>query len=107
MNKQDIVRAIAGETGLTQIAVGKMLGSLENQVVKALEAGDKVQITGFFTAKPVARAARKGYDPIKGESMEIEPTVGVVVRAGESLKKAVKLLNYEDYVTKKEEKEEK
>ncbi len=98
-----MVKAIAAtDEGLTQVAVNKVLNALEAITIATLEAGDKVQLTGFITVKPVGRAARKGFDPIKKVPMDIEPTVGVAVKAGEKLKKAVEGLEYKDFA--KEEK---
>lgn len=88
MNKQEIVKAIASETGLTQVDTNKVLASLEAQTIAAVQRGEKVQLTGFLNIKPVFRAARKGFDPIKKVAMDIEPAVGVSVKAGEKLKKA-------------------
>lgn len=97
MNKQEMVKAIASETGLTQVDTNKVLNALESLTISTLAAGDKVQLTGFITVKPVGRAARKGFDPIKQVAMDIDPTVGVSVKAGEKLKKAVDGLKYEDF----------
>ncbi len=97
MNKQEMVKAISADTGLTQVDANKVLNAFEAITIATLEKGEKVQITGFFTARPTARAARKGFDPIKQVPMEIEPTVGVSVKAGEKLKKAVSELKYEDF----------
>lgn len=92
-----MVKAISNETGLTQVDTNKVLNALEKISIATLEKGDKVQLTGFITMKPTARSARKGYDPIKLEPVEIEPTVGVSVKAGEKLKKATAGLKYEDF----------
>lgn len=97
MNKQEMVKAIASETGLTQVDSSKVLNALEAITIRTLEAGDRVQLTGFLTVKPVGRAARKGFDPIKQVAMDIDPTVGVSVKAGEKLKKAVEGLEYKDF----------
>lgn len=96
-NKQDAIKAIAGKTELTQVAVTKMMNALEEYTHETLEAGDKLQLTGFVTFKPVPRAARKGFDPIKEVAMDIPPTVGVKVSAGEKLKTAVEKLEYKDF----------
>jgi DNA-binding protein HU-beta len=97
MNKQELVKAVAGKTELTQVAVNKVLNALEEQVVENLQSGEKTQLTGFITVKPVYRAARKGFDPIKKEAMDIQPTVGVSAKAGEKLRKAVESLNVADF----------
>lgn len=89
MNKQEMVKAIAGKTSLTQVSINKTLSALEEVTHETISSGEKVQLTGFITVKPVYRAARKGFDPIKKVAMDIEPTVGVSVKAGEKLKTAV------------------
>ena len=97
MNKQEMIKAIAAETGLTQVDTTKVLNSLEAQTIAALQRGEKVQLTGFINVRPVYRAARKGFDPIKQVPMDIDPTVGVSVKAGEKLKKSVAELKVADF----------
>ncbi|AYP68634.1 hypothetical protein EalM132_00122 [Exiguobacterium phage vB_EalM-132] len=97
MNKQEMVKAIAGKTGLTQVDVSKVLTELQSLTIETLEKGEKVQLTGFLNIKPVYRAARQGFDPLKKVAMAIEPTVGVSVKAGEQLKKAVVGLDVADF----------
>lgn len=103
MNKQEMVKAISADTGLTQVDVTKVLNSLEKNTIETIEKGGKVQLTGFINVKPVARAARKGYDPIKLEAVEIGATVGISVKAGEKLKKAVEGLKYADFAKAEKE----
>ena len=93
MNKQEMVKAISAKSGLTQVDTTKVLNALEEISLETVAKGDKVQLTGFVTIKPVARAARKGFDPIKLVPVEIPATVGVAVKAGEKLKKAVEGLD--------------
>lgn len=83
-----MVKAIAGETGLTQVAVNKVLNSLENITYNTIAKGEKVQLTGFLSVKPVYRAPRKGYDPLKEVPMDIAETMSVAAKVGEKLKTA-------------------
>lgn len=83
-----MVKAISAETEITQVAVNKVLGALESITIATIAKGEKVQLTGFVNIKPAYRAARKGFDPIKQVAMDIAPTVGVSVKAGEKLKAA-------------------
>ncbi|MMZ43621.1 DNA-binding protein HU [compost metagenome] len=98
MNKQEAIKAIAGKTGLTQVDVTKVLNGLEEVTYETLAKGERLQLTGYVTFKPAARAARKGYDPINKQPMDIPSTVGVSTKAGEKLKKSVEGLKYEDFV---------
>ena len=92
-----MIKAIAVETSLTQVDVTKVVNALEAITIKNLENGERTQLTGFLTVAPVYRAARKGFDPVKKEAMDIAPTVGVKVRAGERLKKATGKLKVKDF----------
>lgn len=93
MNKQEMIKAVAQRTGLTQVDTSKVINSLEEITHENLAKGEKTQLTGFLTVKPVYRAARKGYDPIKKVAMDITPTVGVSAKVGEKLKTAVAKLD--------------
>lgn len=106
MNKQEMVKAIAEETKLTQVDTSKVLSALEKITNETIKKGGKVQLTGFITIKPVYRAARKGFDPIKKVAMDINPTVGISVKAGEKLKLAVEGLDVADFAPKSEDKAE-
>ena len=97
MNKHQMVSAIAAKTGMTKVSIHKILTTLEEVAIETLKEGKKVQLTGFFSVKPVYRAARKGYDPIKKVAMDIGPTIGVSVKAGQKLKAAVSELNVEEF----------
>lgn len=97
MNKQEMVKAISAKTELTQVDTTKVLNALEEITIETLQAGEKVQLTGFFIAKPVYRAARKGFDPLKEVPMDIPATVGISIKAGEKLKAASKGLNVKDF----------
>ncbi|AGR46832.1 hypothetical protein SHANETTE_163 [Bacillus phage Shanette] len=102
MNKQETVKAISVRTGLTQVDVNKVFTALKEITVETLKKGEKLQLTGFWGVEPAYRAPRKGFDPIKKEPMEIAATVGVRIKAGEDLKKAVKGLKVEDFAPKAE-----
>ncbi len=97
MNKQEMVKAIATKTNLTQVDVNKMMTAMEEVTFDNLKAGEKTQLTGFVTIKPVYRAARKGFDPIKKVAMDIAPAVGVSAKVGEKLKTAIAGLKVEDF----------
>jgi len=93
MNKQDIVKAISKDTGLTQVSINKTISSLEKLVGELLAQGERAQLTGFVTFKPVYRAARKGFDPINKVPMDIAPAIGVSVKAGDKIRKATEGLD--------------
>ena len=89
MNKQELIKAIAADAGVTQTAATAMLKSFEHNVSKTLAAGDEVRLIGFGTFKVVPRAARDGRNPKTGEPLFIPATNVPRFTAGKTLKDAV------------------
>lgn len=103
MNKQELVKGLSAKTGLTQVAINKVMVALEESIIETVKEGHKVQITGLLTIKPVYRAPRKGYDPLKLVAMDVPASVAISVKAGEKLASVAKGLNVEDFAPKEKE----
>ena len=89
MNKVELVKAMAEETGLTQKDTEKVLASFINQVSSALSNKDKVQLIGFGTFETRERAARTGHNPQTGEKLKIKASTVPAFKAGKALKDLV------------------
>lgn len=89
MNKSELVKAMADETGLTQKDTEKVLNSFVNQVSNALANKDKVQLVGFGTFETRERAERTGFNPQTKEQIKIPATFAPAFKAGKSLKELV------------------
>ena len=89
MNKNDLVKAMAEETGQTASAVGEMLSAFEACVTKAVASGDKVQLPGFLTFDRADRAARTGRNPATGAEISIPASTVPRIKAGKTFKDAV------------------
>lgn len=90
MKKQDLIKAVATKSGLSQDAVTKALGAVIEVVTSSLQKGDEVNVTGFGAWKVSHRAARNGVNPKTGEKIRIDATKTPVFRAGKTLKEAIK-----------------
>lgn len=90
MNKQDLINAIAKETGFTKRDSTAALDATINTIVKALRKGEDVQLIGFGKFEVRNRAARKGRNPQTGEAIQIPATKAPAFRAGKALKEVVK-----------------
>ena len=90
VTKTDLVEEIAERTGLTKADSERALGALLDTVATALGRGQSVQITGFGTFEPRARAARKARNPQTGEEIDVPATTVPAFRAGKALKDVVK-----------------
>ena len=88
MNRKDIRFALAEEAGLSDQEAGAALGALQEIVIEAVVAGDKVVLPGFLSVEKVSRPARSGRNPQTCEPIEIPARFGVKVSAGATLKNA-------------------
>ena len=89
MNKNDLIDAVASETGLSKSEATKSVDALFDTVTSALKSGDEVRVTGFGTFAVAKRAARQGRNPRTGEVVQIAAAMQPKFRAGASLKQAV------------------
>lgn len=91
MNKTELVKAIAGNTGSSHAAVKAILDNFEEVVTAEMKTpGAKVVVPGFISFESKAKAARTGRNPATGETLQIPATTAVAIKAGASLKNAVK-----------------
>lgn len=86
MNKQELVNAIANETGLSKKDTEATINSFVNVVSNALVNKDKVQLIGFGTFETRERAARTGKNPQTGEALNIPASTTAALKIGKSLK---------------------
>ena len=89
MNKQQLVKAIATDAGITQTAARAALQAFELRVAEALADGEDVMLVGFGTFKASVNAARMARNPATGEPVEVPAKHRVRFIAGKGLKKAV------------------
>jgi DNA-binding protein HU-beta len=90
VNRTELVSALATRAGVSNAEADKVLGALQDELVKQVSDGEKVQITGFLSVERVERAARTGRNPATGAELQIPAGYGVKITAGSALKKAVK-----------------
>jgi len=90
LNKNDLVAAIAAETGQSQTSVAGVVDAFFAVVAKNVGKGTKVAIPGWISFEQISRAARQGRNPATGEAITIAASKGVKVSAGSKLKAAAK-----------------
>jgi DNA-binding protein HU-beta len=90
MTKNDLAKAVAGKTGLSQSAAADALGAVLDSIESELAAGGEVTITGFGRFSVAQRSARQGVNPATGERIHIAASQAPKFTAGSKLKSAVK-----------------
>ena len=89
MNKQQLIKKMAQDAGITQVAAKAALQSFEHGVTEALANGEMVTMVGFGTFKVNHRAARTGRNPQTGADIQIKAANVPAFVSGKALKEAV------------------
>ena len=89
MKKTELIDAIKETTGLSKKDSEKALTAALDAIIKAVAAGEKVQLTGFGTFEQRPRNARTGVDPRTGNSIEIPASKVPAFKAGKAFKDIV------------------
>jgi len=71
LRKDDIVKAVAAETGLKQKEAHEAVTAVFNNIISSLAQGDEIVITGFGKFKAIHRDARKVRNPMTQESIQV------------------------------------
>ncbi len=71
MTKADLVEEVARVTELTRKDAEVIVDTLFESVIKALKAGDKLEVRGFGSFRVRQRNARVGRNPKTGEKVEV------------------------------------
>lgn len=90
MTRDELVKKIASDAGISQKAAGLALAAVIDGVTETLQNGGKLALVGFGTFSVVERGARKGINPKTGEKIDIAARKAPVFKAGKKLKDAVK-----------------
>jgi len=86
MNKNELIRAIANKAGITLKDAGVALESVLGAITDGLNAGEKVQISGFGTFELKVKGEREGINPKTQEKIHIEATKIPVFKFGKAYK---------------------
>ena len=89
MNKNELVSAMATDTGLSKKDVESVLNSFVNVVSDELAKKEKVQLVGFGTFEARSRNAREGVNPQTKEKISIPASTIPAFTPGKALKDKV------------------
>jgi DNA-binding protein HU-beta len=89
LNKNDLVAAVADDSGLSKKDAASAVDSVIGVITDALKSGDEVRLVGFGTFAVAQRAASQGRNPRTGETIEISASKQPKFKAGRALKDAI------------------
>ena len=89
MTKDQIIKKIADDAGITQKDAKVALAAVIDAITESLIKKDKVTFTGFGTFSVVQRKARKGKNPKTMQVINIPAKAVPVFKAGKTLKESL------------------
>ena len=89
MNKNDLVAAVAGNSGLSKADAAKAVDGMVDAITSSLKSGSEVRLVGFGTFSISRRSATTGRNPRTGETIQIKASNQPKFKAGKALKAAV------------------
>jgi DNA-binding protein HU-beta len=89
MNKQELIDAIAAQTGESKTATAEAIDAIIDAVTHTVAKGEAVQLIGFGTFASGERSARVGRNPATGAEIQIAAAKTVKFTAGKAFKEAV------------------
>ena len=90
MNKEELVKAIAAKSKLSQKATGDVISAILDTVEKTVSKGKKITLVGFGSFEARKRAARTGRNPQTGKEIKIPAKKVPAFSAGKAFKESVK-----------------
>jgi DNA-binding protein HU-beta len=89
MNREELLTAMAEESGLTKKDAAKALDSFVEVIERTVTNGEKVSLVGFGTFELRERKARTGRNPRTSEEIEIPASMAPAFKAGKTFKEKV------------------
>lgn len=89
MNKNDLVAAVATDSGLSKADAAKAVEAVFNNISSSLSDGTEVRLVGFGTFSVGHRKATTGRNPQTGAVIQIKASNQPKFKAGKGLKDAV------------------
>ncbi len=86
MNKNELIRAIANNAGITLKDAGTALECVIDTITEQLKKGEKIQISGFGTFELKEKSAHDAVNPKTGEKIKVGPTKIPAFKFGKAYK---------------------
>jgi integration host factor alpha subunit len=86
MTKTELIDGLSSKLALSKADAEKTINIILDDIVAALKAGDRVNISGFGTFSVSDRQARTGRNPKTGEAIQISASRSARFKPGKQLK---------------------
>lgn len=89
ISTSQLVDHVAQKTGMTKADAKRAVSAIFDTMTERLQAGDRIQLSGFGSFEVRDRAARTGTNPRTREKVEIPASKAVGFRPASSLREKV------------------
>lgn len=89
MNKEEQIKFIAENAGISQVDAGKAYKAMVTALMEGLSSGKKITVHSFGSFEVVERGERVCRNPRTGEAINVPKHFSVKFRPAEALKKHV------------------
>ena len=89
MNKTDLIAAVATAANVPKKDAEAIVNATLDTILRAMVAGDKVQLMGFGSFEVKKRAARTGVNPVTKQPISISEHKTVSYKPGRFMRDAV------------------
>ena len=89
MNKIDLIQTLSTTKGLSKVEASRIVNLFFNQMVTALEKGDRVEIRGLCSFYARKYEGYTGRNPKTGETVAIAPKKLPYFKCGKGLRERV------------------
>ncbi len=86
MKHNEIIQLVSEKTGVEKETTQKVVGALLESISEVLAEGDDVQLWGFGRFERRKYNARKCYNPLKGQLIDLKGSYSPVFKAGTKLR---------------------
>ncbi len=88
MKRSDIVRSIQVQFKHMRASdAAAILDTVSDQMIESVADGNRIEIRGFGTFQPRARATKIGYNPCTGKPMHLEASTTILFKPSRELTK--------------------
>ena len=89
MTKADLIAAVARATELARKDSEVIVEEIFENIIQALNRGEKIELRGFGSFRVRQREARRGHNPKSGASVDIPAKRVVYFKPGKELKELI------------------
>lgn len=88
MKRSDIVRSIQVQFKHMRASdASAILDTVTNHMIESIATGNRIEIRGFGTFQPRARATKIGYNPSTGKPMHLDASTTILFKPSRELTK--------------------